>query len=292
MKILCFGEIMVEMAHQGKNDYKYQFAGDSFNVAYYMQHLKPADWQIFYMTKVGTDPTSKNVVDFVASTGVYTTPIQYTDNRTVGLFILNTQDDGEKVYTYWRGQAAAKTLFNTVQPLTGYDLVSFSGISAAIQENQDGLLQSVKSAHAQGVAIAYDFNHRKQLWSPSAAKTFGDAVAPYCSILKISDEEQDILGYDDLKTLSADVPTALWIYTKGSDGAEAWKNGKCLADVPSVKPEKIVDTSAAGDSFKACFCVQYLNGVHIEQALQKSAQLASKVLGFKGSIMPAKDIII
>ena len=290
MHILCFGEIMVEMAHKQGSDYTLQFAGDSFNVAYYMQHLKPADWHISYLTKVGIDDISSEVVRFIADSGVRTDAIQYTQERTVGLFILRTQDDGEKSYCYWRGQAAAKTLFNTPQDLTAYDVISFSGISAAVQENRHGLIDSIACAHAENIPIVYDFNHRKQLWSPQDARAFGDAVAPYCRMLKISDEDQHFLGYGDVQSLSNTVPHALWIYTKGANGAECWQAGKCLAHVPSVTPAKIVDTSAAGDSFKAAFCVYYLSGTPIEYALQKAAKLAAKVLGFKGSIISMDGI--
>ena len=250
-----------------------------------MHHLKPAEWTISYFTKLGTDHISAEVVKFIADSGVCTDAIQYMDSRTVGLFMLRTQADGEKSYSYWRGQAAAKTLFNTPQDLTAYDLISFSGISAAIQENRDGLITAIQHAHAQNIPIVYDFNHRTQLWSANAAKTFGDTIAPYCSILKISDEEHRLLGYGDLQALSATVPNAIWVYTKGAEGAQCWQNGTCIADVASVKPQKLVDTSAAGDSFQAAFCINYLKGVAIEDALHKAAKLASKVLQFKGSII-------
>lgn len=290
MKIACIGEIMVEMAHMDTDAYKMQFAGDTFNVAYYMQHLKPKDWDISYITKVGTDTISQELVSFISHMGIHTHGIQSSTDKTIGLFMLRMDDVGEKVYAYWRGQSAARTVFDTPMDLRDYDGISISGITAAIQYNRDGLIATLKQCYTMGKKIIYDFNHRKPLWSPSEARDFANQIMPYCHIIKMSDEEQEFLDMPDIASLSQSVPNAIWVYTQGEQGAQAWQNGDCVAAVPSVPPVQVVDTSAAGDSFHAGFCIHYLNGGRVGDALQVGAELASRVIAYKGSIMPMDTI--
>lgn len=294
MKVLCIGELMVEMANTAGDTYIKSYAGDTFNVAYYMRSYAPKEWNIGYGTQLGIREDDKGAVRFIEKFGINTNAITYSADQTIGLFALSNHVNGEKQYGYWRGQSAAKSYFDTVHDFSDYDVVYLSGITGAITNNRENLVRSIQQTREkmaqqgkQGI-IAYDFNHRLQLWSAEQAKTFAYALMPHCDVLKISDEELPwIFGENaTVADLFTHAPHAEIIFTKGSGGSERWVNGRLDQICPAVKVNSVVDTSAAGDSFIALYLTTRLQGGTSHEALQNASLVASAVLGIKGSIAP------
>ncbi len=60
-------------------------------------------------------------------------------------------------------------------------------------------------------------------------------------------------------------------------------------EVPAIAlpPERVVDTTAAGDSFSAGYLAVRLNGGGAQQAAQRGHQLAATVIQHRGAIIPA-----
>ena len=293
MKIISIGELMVEMANTHGDTYKKTYAGDTFNVAYYMKAYAPAHWYMTYGTVLGTTADDTGAIDFIKKYGIATDGVHIHDTRTIGLFTLGNDAHGEKQYGYWRSLSAAKTYFNNQQTFDGYDLIYFSGITAAIMENRDNLVDCIiESYQTDTINIVYDFNHRRQLWSPDEARIFAEKIINYCHVLKISDEELPwIFGNAmTIEKLSTMTPNAEIIYTKGGDGSERWQNGECTHVCPAMPVQTIVDTSAAGDAFIAYYLVGRWTGLDVMQSLQNASQLASAVLGYKGSIAPLEAL--
>lgn len=294
MKVISIGELMVEMIDTGNDIYKKTYAGDTFNVACYMRHYAPDDWHIDYGTALGKATDDNRALDFIGSYNIGTGAVTIHDSRNIGLFTLSNDASGEKQYGYWRSQSAAKTYFDRVHDFSSYDMVYFSGITSAITENRDNLVASLATTKANnsGVTIAYDFQHRRQLWSPQEGRDLAQKIMPHCDILKISDEELPWV-FDDAMTmqkLSIMAPHAEVIFTKGGGGSERWQNGEQTHTCPAVPVDTIVDTSAAGDSFIACYLWMRGMGSDVMTALHHASQLSSTVLGHKGSIVPAEKM--
>ena len=294
MKIISIGELMVEMINTNDDIYKKTYSGDTFNVACYMRHYAPEDWHIDYGTTLGQGTDDNRALDFMGSYGIGTAGVTRHDNRTIGLYTLSNDASGEKQYGYWRSQSAAKTYFDRVHDFSKYDMVYFSGITSAVTENRDNLVASLATTkrHNQDTIITYDFQHRRQLWSPEEGRALAEKIMPYCDILKISDEELPWVFDEDmtLATLSNMAPNAEIIFTKGGDGSERWQGGEKTHSCPAVPVDKILDTSAAGDSFIACYLWQRGIGADVMTALQCASKLASAVLGYKGSIVPPNQL--
>ena len=294
MKIISIGELMVEMANIGGDTYKKTYAGDTFNVAYYMKAYAPEHWDISYGTALGTSMDDTGALDFIQSYGVHTDKIITHDTRTIGLFTLGNDASGEKQYGYWRSQSAAKTYFDRGHDFSDYQMIYFSGITAAITENHDNLITSISNAKQSdnAITVVYDFNHRRQLWSADDARIFAEKIIPLCDIIKISDEELVWIFGDTmtLEKLSTMAPTAEIIFTKGGDGSERWQGGEKTHTCPAVPVHTIVDTSAAGDSFIACYLWGRAIGLDVMITLENASKLASTVLGHKGSIAPLDSL--
>lgn len=286
-KILSIGEIMLEMSDLGDGLYRKGFAGDTFNVACYLHMVTNGRIKPHYLTAVGTDAESDACLNFIEEKGVLTTRCQRDCDHTIGLFVLSNDDSGEKQYAYWRGQSAARHLFDRPQDLTGYELIYLSGITAAITENKRNLVQSVEAAKQYGTQIAYDFNHRAALWNPDAARKFATQLLSLVDIVKISDDELEFLyPAKTVSDFSNEYPQAEWVLTCGGDKGEVWKAGTLLARQEFKAALEVVDSSAAGDSFIATYIAEKLAGANPLEGLRRGHAVASQVVCSKGSIVP------
>ncbi|MEO6396504.1 MAG: PfkB family carbohydrate kinase, partial [Devosia sp.] len=134
-RFVSAGECMIEMSGGEDGNYRLGFAGDTLNTAWYARACLPADWDVDYVTALGDDPYSQQMVDFFAENGIGTDHIQKVEGRRPGLYLIR-QHDGDRHFTYWRGQSAARAMADDdealIQAFEGADLVYFSGISMAI----------------------------------------------------------------------------------------------------------------------------------------------------------------
>ena len=64
--------------------------------------------------------------------------------------------------------------------------------------------------------------------------------------------------------------------------------GEAVTEVPAVKlaKEKVIDTTAAGDSFSAGYLAVRLTGGPPEAAAQRGHLTASTVIQYRGAIIP------
>ena len=126
---------MVELAPAGEGLLRQGFAGDTFNTAWYARRLLPPGWTVSYGTVIGEDAVSEDMARFIAGEGLSTDALARHPDRTVGLYMISLKD-GERSFSYWRGQSAAKTLADDparlADMLKGRDNIHFSGITLAI----------------------------------------------------------------------------------------------------------------------------------------------------------------
>ena len=278
---------MLEMSDIGDGLYKKGFAGDTFNVVHYINRVSCGQLDTSYLSAIGQDALSEACFDFLVKSGISTSHIQRDPGRTIGLFILSNDEKGEKQYSYWRGQSAARHIFNEMRDLTGFDYIYLSGITTAVTENKENLLKSLKQAKEKGATIVFDVNHRKLLWSAREASLFAHRMFEIADIVKISDEELELLYPDQtIKQLSRLYDRIEWVLTCASEKAEVLKAGKILASHSFVPVEKVVDSSAAGDAFIATYLHAKIANHTMANAIKRAHKVASQVVCHKGSIVP------
>ncbi len=133
--IMTIGECMVELAPREDGTFNRNFAGDSFNSAWYLRRLLPADAAVDYCSAVGTDRISDRMLSFIGDAGIGTQHVARVSDRTVGLYMIEL-DKGERSFIYWRDRSAAKLLAEDPARLraavAGKTLLLFSGITLAI----------------------------------------------------------------------------------------------------------------------------------------------------------------
>ncbi|CUH75979.1 sugar kinase [Tropicibacter naphthalenivorans] len=295
MKFLSMGEIMVEMAPADAGLFRMGFAGDTFNTAWYARRLLPAAWDVAYGTVIGTDAVSDDMATFIEAQGV-TPALRRDPSRTVGLYMIQTQN-GERSFSYWRGQSAAKTLAD--EPawlddlLADRDIIHFSGITLAIlaPHARQTLCDALKRARQNGAHVSFDTNLRPRLWEDAqtmaAGLTLGASTAD--TVLPSFDEEQLAFGDshpDDTIRRYADLGATTVAVKNGANICHLWSSaeGDARYDPPAVA--QVIDSTAAGDSFAAGFLCARAQEASVLDAAKQAATLAGAVIQHKGALAP------
>lgn len=293
---LAIGECMVELADAGGGLYRRGFAGDTFNTAWYARRLLPDDWTVSYGSCIGTDAVSAEMAAFMAGEGIDTSALRRLDDRTVGLYMISLED-GERSFSYWRGQSAAKALAEDAEwlahTLRGRRVIHFSGITLAIlaPEHRERLVQALADVRAAGALVAFDTNLRPRLWGGEAAMragiTLGASVADV--VLPSFDEETGLFG-DRVPEVTAEryrAQGAKIVAVKNGAGAlTLWDAQSGLRTIPARPVAEVIDTTAAGDSFAAGFLAGLAQGHTPDEAATEAMALAAQVIQARGALVP------
>ena len=243
------------------------FGGDTLNTSVYIARQTDASaLSVHYVTAPGTDAFSQQMLDSWQQENVNTDLIQRMADRLPGLYYIETDDTGERTFYYWRNEAAAKFWLESdraaaiCEELATFDYLYLSGISLAILSpaSRDKLFTLLRECRANGGKVIFDNNYRPRLWA-SRAET--------------QQVYQEMLACTDIAFLTLDDEDALWgekpvaeviarthaagveevVVKRGADACPVSVSGQPLREVPAVRlaKEKVVDTTAAGDSFSA-----------------------------------------
>jgi len=290
-RMLCIGECMLEMAPSQGGLYQAGFAGDTFNTAWYARKLADAQVDIAYMTAIGEDDASRQLEAFIRAAGI-TPEFTYRKDRTIGLYMISLQN-GERSFSYWRGQSAARTLADDLETLPSVqsgDLVYFSGITLAVlpHEGRAKLFAAIKSARANGAKVAFDPNLRPRLWTSTDEMRETIMQGAACADIVLPSFEDEAEWFSD-----ADSEACAARYTAAGAAVVVVKNGPgalCLLHLGEITHlattpvTNVVDSTAAGDAFNAGFLVAFENGATVQDAAGEGCHLASKVIQQRGAL--------
>ncbi|WP_373354953.1 sugar kinase [Pseudoroseicyclus sp. CXY001] len=292
MRILSIGECMIELseAAAGPDLWRMGVAGDTLNTAWYLRRLLPEDFEVAYATRLGTDEFSARILGFLAAAGLDTAFVQRDPARGPGLYAISLKD-GERSFTYWRGQSAARHLADEpevlAEALSGARLAYLSGITLAIlaPDRREALLATLK---ASAVPFAFDPNVRPRLWeSPEAARDWVTRAASAAAILLPSaDDEAAAFG-----DASAEATLARYaalgvpeIAVKAGGGPIHWQAEGTAGVAAAHAPVAPVDTTGAGDSFNAGYLAARLTGAGPEAAIAAGHHVAAQVVLARGAL--------
>ena len=292
MKVAAIGEAMIELLTEGVTA-RIGVAGDTLNTAIYLKRSAP-ELHVDYVTRLGRDDFSRHIVAFIAEQGLGIDAIERDPDRTCGLYAVTTDDAGERTFTYWRGQSAARQLFSgprgvSFDWLGGYDLIYLSGISLAIlpQATRDGLLEWLAQYRAAGGRVVYDSNYRPALWSDhTIAQQVTRRMWHMCDIALPSLDDEVALFEESAEDVAARFLAMgkTGALKRGAAGPLCLETGQSGTYDPAPK---VIDTTAAGDSFNGAYLAARLLGQSQDAALQSGHALAARVVGHRGAIIPA-----
>ena len=176
--------------------------------------------------------------------------------------------------------------------LMGYDVLYFSAISLAILHapTRQAFIDWLPVYKQQtGGRIAFDSNYRPRLWESAAqAQTDISAVWQITDIgLPSVDDEMDL--FEDVSEEAA--MARLKGYGLSQGALKCGSGGpRSLAESTIVQTyapaPKVVDSTAAGDSFNGGYLSAFLRGGSQAEALLAGHNCAREVVQHKGAIIP------
>jgi 2-dehydro-3-deoxygluconokinase len=296
-KIASIGECMLELsAAQAQPDLRrLGFGGDTLNTAIYLARLGvPVD----YVTALGDDPYSERMIEAWRGEKVGTDLVQRVAGRLPGLYMIEVDEHGERRFFYWRQQAPARELFGNdrtadlTQALLRYDWLYLSGISLSLygEAGRERLFDLLRAFRAQGGKVAFDSNYRPRAWSSVevARREIRDQLALTDVVLSSLEDETGLNGVgsaDEACDLIHGLGPRTVVIKQGGQGCVVSINGRKTI-VPAIKVERIVDATAAGDSFNAGFLAASLRGEDPLPAAKLGHRCAAIVIGHHGAIVP------
>ena len=285
LDIISIGECMIEMFCEGPlattDTYTRTFAGDTMNMLVAASRLGA---KTGYVTHVGNDPFQDFLTEAWRSEGIdlrCATPLE----RPNGLYFISILPGGEREFTYYRAGSAASFLEPAdIDPdyIGSASVVYASGITQAIsQSSRAAVLEAFRIAREHNVTTAFDTNLRLGLWSLEEAREALDEILPHVDILLPSapEESASLFGTEDARAVierARERGVAMVAVKCGAEGAVlGLADG--IHEIPAYVPERVSDTSGAGDVFNGGLLYGMTHGMEAVE----SARLGTVMAGLK-----------
>jgi 2-dehydro-3-deoxygluconokinase len=298
-KVASIGECMIELRHRGERDLELAYGGDTLNFAVYLARLtRRRGVAIDYVTALGEDPYSDAMLAMWRGEGIGCELVARLPGRLPGLYTIRTDEHGERTFTYWRSASAARDLLHgahgshIARRLAGYDVLYLSGITLSIldQAQRETLMALADRVRAQGGRVVFDSNFRPAGWpDPDEARAAFDQMLRRVDIaLPTLDDDQALFGVQDAADCARrlhDLGVAEVAVKLGADGCHLSSDGRSGL-VPAEKVARVVDSTAAGDSFNAGYLAARLAGAEPAAAAAQGHRIAARVIGHPGAVIP------
>ena len=291
MRAWLVGEGMIELSRDGAA-WRLGHGGDTLNTAI---HLARMGHEVAYLTALGEDPFSQDLRTAWIAEGLDGEAILTDPARLPGLYAIHTDPSGERSFSYWRDQSAARGMFALPAMAAALarartaDLIGLSLISLAIlpPQGREAIIDLCGRARRGGTKFAFDSNYRPRLWpSVEAARLAWESAVAVCDFgLPSLDDETALWGDADAASVAArwrDHGAGEGTVKLGAAGA-ADSQGEV---VPPPAPITAVDTSGAGDAFNAGYLSARMSGAPARAAILAGHRLAAWVAIRPGAIPP------
>lgn len=297
LRIACVGEAMMEMLVSTlPGPAEIGVAGDVLNTAVYLRRMLPPEHGVSFVSLLGTDRLSDDIVRFIEDQGVESAQIGRLKGKLPGTYAITTDEHGERSFLYWRRDSAARQLFHSGEGvsfdiLDGFDVVYLSAITLAIlsPDARRGFLNWLDDFRSAGGRFAFDSNYRPALWeSPIVARETIEATWRRCDIaLPSEDDELQLFGdrsHEEIVERFRSYGSGLGALKRGFHGPESI--GVEIEPITFNTAKNVVDTTSAGDGFNGGYLAAILTGQSQPEALAKGHDLACRIIGHRGAIMP------
>jgi 2-dehydro-3-deoxygluconokinase len=299
-RVATIGECMIELRHTDAETLKLGFGGDTLNTAVYLARLgQGAGVQVDYVTALGDDAYSEAMLASWRAEGVGTELVARLPGRLPGLYIIRTDQRGERSFTYFRSAAAARDMLRDgrdgrlAERLSGYACVYFSGVTLSIldDEQRRKLIDVLVRLRSAGTRIAFDSNYRPVGWPDAdTARNWMTQAWRGCDIaMPTLDDEQRLFGDADVEACMARLRRLgigeIVLKVGGAGSLVLSHDVPEPTRIPPVKIAKVADTTAAGDSFNAGYLYGRLTGKDPVASAGVGSLLAAAKIQHPGAII-------
>jgi 2-dehydro-3-deoxygluconokinase len=287
---------MVELTQSSSKTLKQSFAGDVFNTAVYLKRIFNQH-KVHFISAIGLDAFSNDMLNSCHQESLNTELVFRMPEKNLGLYSIQTDNDGERRFSYWRNDSAARQLMQFVNnevitQLKHADMVFFSGISLAVitPAYRKKFWIFIERLKAAGVTIVFDPNYRAAMWENErqAKDQYEHAFYLADIILPGVDDFTDLYGLtsaEQILEFCQFFAIQELIIKNGQHGILCWHQGNCdYFNIVAV--DKVIDSTAAGDSFNGAYLGARLQGSSVAEAVKLASKVAAIVIQYPGAIVP------
>lgn len=287
---------MVELRTIEDTVMQQSFAGDVYNSAVYLKRAFP-NIGSGVITAVGQDSLSAKMLEQFTTESLETQFVFKHNEKVTGMYLIETDEVGERHFTYWRNDSAARQTMqfideSVIAELAKANSVFFSGISLAVIPNDQRPLfwSCIESLKRNGVTIIFDPNYRARLWSsPQEAQAAFEQAFRMADIALPGVEDLQLLyGIDSTEgVLEFCQPFNLreLVVKNGPHSVLTIAEGE-LQHHTITPVDNIVDTTSAGDAFNGVYLGARMQEKSVSESVHMAAWAAGTVIQHPGAIIP------
>ncbi|KAB2851337.1 MAG: sugar kinase, partial [Hyphomicrobiaceae bacterium] len=248
-----------------------------------------------YVTALGDDSFSEEMIAAWRKEGVGVSLVARNMGRLPGLYLIQTDANAERRFSYWRDRAPAREIFSgpdaeaLARKLVDFDVLYFSGISLSLYgaEGRARLISAADELRKKGGKVAFDTNFRPRGWPDreEARQAYGEAFARADILLASVEDLSMLFGEEGTMTVERLSPPVEVVLKLAEPGCRILAGGEVI-EVPAPPVARVVDTTAAGDSFAAAYLVARMRGQPPQIAALQGHRLAGAVVQHRGAIIP------
>jgi 2-dehydro-3-deoxygluconokinase len=300
VQFIAIGECMLEVQANGFGPSVLSFGGDTFNTSVYLRRCASSKAiEVSYATGLGVDSLSQQLKQAWTALGLNLNAMQSIEGKLPGMYLIETDDKGERSFHFWRESSAARAYFQATETaleknVLNYECIYFSGISLAILDDtsRQRLFKLLKKVRATGCRVVFDNNFRPKLW-PSlkvAQEVYLEALNVCHTAMLTLDDHQAVFGHanlDDALRHAQSLEITEMVIKRGADSTmirdtpdAPWQS------IPTERVERVIDTTAAGDSFAAAYLSRRLLGESALVSAEYGNKLAARVIQHRGALIP------
>ena len=238
--------------------------------------------------RLGQDTHGQQLYNFYKEAGVDTSHIRVDRDSPTGFAVVIKESSGQNRIIHYPGANANMSVDGMVESFSSMPDALYLGFEIGF----NSALSAAKIAASRGVPIFID--------AAPASVDFPLECLPPVEVF--SPNETETLEYTGIRPEGADsslrAALALWrrvrckyIVIKQGERGSCVYDGKKFDMIPAVRVDKVVDTTAAGDTYTAALTLEYLRSGDIKDAMRYASAAAAIAVSRSGasSSVPTRD---
>lgn len=249
MDLICVGEMLIDFLPGNEDGVYIRMPGGApANVAVAVARY---DLDVGFCGRLGKDDFGRFLLKTLDKHKVTALCPELVNEAVTTMAFVSLNEAGDRSFTFARKPGADMFLTRAdidAAKVTEASVVHAGSFSLSCGSAADATRYAMESAHNAGKLVSFDVNYRNLVWD-NDRETCAEAVKsilPFVDFLKISEEEEDLLGLSP-ESAAKTYGIAVLVETLGADGARCYFDGKTFS-VPGRKAI-CVDATGAGDAF-------------------------------------------
>lgn len=251
MDIMSIGEMVIDfLPGDAPGVYIRKPGGAPANIAVAMARNR---CDVGFCGRVGNDDFGRFLVQTLKDNHVRPLVDELENRATTTMAFVTLEENGDRSFTFARKPGADMFLSRMDikdEYLEESTIIHAGSCSLSKGDAVEATQYTLAEGHRRGKIVSFDINYRDLLWENDrlAAAAAINRILSYVDLLKVSDEEVDMIGGEERiagQMLAHQI--TLVVETLGANGAICYF-GNNVYHMPALKAD-CVDTTGAGDAF-------------------------------------------